>query len=88
MTRGRGGNLSLISSIVSFFLANRCGRKTIETITKPSIVERDGGTNQGEEEKTPYVLIKKRYAFSPRLFSKAIEMLSAVFKSVSPVNNV
>ncbi|MPC63600.1 hypothetical protein E2C01_057699 [Portunus trituberculatus] len=32
--------------------------------------------------------IQKRFALSPRLFSKATEMISRVFKSVSPGNNV
>ena len=34
------------------------------------------------------VHIQKRFALSPRLFSKATEMISGVFKSVSPVKNV
>ncbi|MPC18919.1 hypothetical protein E2C01_011818 [Portunus trituberculatus] len=31
--------------------------------------------------------IEKRFALSLQLFSKATEMISGVFKSVSPVNN-
>ena len=34
------------------------------------------------------VRIQKRYALSPRLFSKATEMISGVFKSASPVKDV
>ena len=34
------------------------------------------------------VHIQKRFALSPRLFSKATEMFRGIFKSVSPVNNV
>ena len=32
--------------------------------------------------------IQKRFALSPRLFSKATEMISVISKSVSPVNNI
>ncbi|MPC96115.1 hypothetical protein E2C01_091355 [Portunus trituberculatus] len=33
-------------------------------------------------------LFLKRFALSPRLFSKAIEMTSGILKSVSPVDSV
>ncbi|MPC98085.1 hypothetical protein E2C01_093436 [Portunus trituberculatus] len=35
-----------------------------------------------------WVRIQKRFAFSPRVFSKATNVISGVFNSVSPVSNV
>ncbi|MPC70649.1 hypothetical protein E2C01_064904 [Portunus trituberculatus] len=50
--------------------------------------EEEEEKEEEEEEDEKEEVIQKRFALSPRLFSKATEMISGVFKSASPTNNV